>query len=228
MSGKNLSRNTIRLAIVGFALVVGCLAQDNALASKGEADSTAPSRSGNGVKADVNPASRPAAQPKVDGYIAYRIGAEDELAVSVWHEPDLSTTAVVRPDGMITLPLLNDLKVSGMTTHQLQDMLTDKLKDFVKDPQVTVVVRQIRSRRVYLFGEVARPGTYPLNSTKTVLELLAEAGGPGTYAKLKSIYVIRQENGTRKRLPFHYKRALSGKSMSDDILLKPGDMVVVP
>lgn len=224
MSVNNLSRNSIRLAIVGFALLLGCFAQDNVMASKAAPDST----SAVGGKGDIKPASKPTVEPNRNDSATYRIGVEDELGISVWHEPDLSAVAVVRPDGMITLPLLNDLKVTGMTTHQLQDMLTDKLKDFVKEPQVTVVVRQIRSRRVYLFGEVARPGTYPLNTSMTVLELLAEAGGPGTYAKLGSIYVIRQENGARKRLSFHYKRALSGKSMADDILLKPGDMVVVP
>lgn len=227
MSVNNLSRYIIGLAIVGFALTIGCFAQDNVMASKAAPDSTS-AADGKGAKGDIKAASKPAVEPKGDDSLTYRIGVEDELGISVWHEPDLSTVAVVRPDGMITLPLLNDLKVTGMTTHQLQDTLTEKLKDFVKEPQVTVVVRQIRSRRVYLFGEVARPGTYPLNTTMTVLELLAEAGGPGTYAKLGSIYVIRQENGARKRLSFHYKRALSGKSMSDDILLKPGDMVVVP
>ena len=227
MSVNNLGRKTIRLAIVGFALMVACFAQDNAMASKAEPDSASAAGSAKDVKGDIKPASKPA-EPQNGDSVTYRIGVEDELGISVWHEPDLSTVAVVRPDGMITVPLLNDVRVTGMTTHQLQDMLTAKLKDFVREPQVTVTVRQIRSRRVYLFGEVARPGTYPLNTSMTVLQLLAEAGGPGTYAKLGSIYVIRQENGARKRLAFHYKRALSGRNMSDDILLKPGDMVVVP
>jgi len=129
---------------------------------------------------------------------------------------------------MITLPLLNDVKVIGMTPRELQDILTVKLKDYVKEPQVTVIVRQIHSRRVYLMGEVVRPGTYALNNSKTVLQLLAEAGGPGTYAKLGGIYVIRQQNGNRIRVPFHYKKAMSGKKISDDIVLQPGDMVVVP
>jgi polysaccharide biosynthesis/export protein len=134
----------------------------------------------------------------------------------------------VRPDGMITVPLLNDVKVTGMTTRELQDTLTEKLKEFLKEPQVTVIVRQIRSRKVYLLGEVVRPGTYQLNNPKTVLQLLAEAGGPGAYAKLGSIYIIRQQNGTQTRLPFHYKKAMSGSRASDDIVLQPGDMIVVP
>lgn len=162
--------------------------------------------------------------------LTYHIGVEDELAISVWHEQDLSMNVVVRPDGMITLPLLNDLKVTGMTTKQLQDMLTGKLKDsdILKEPQVTVIVRQIHSRKVYLVGQAVRPGIYTLNDSKTVLQLLAEAGGPGPYAKLGSIYIIRQQDGVRRRLPFNYKKAISGRNVSDDFVLQPGDMVVLP
>lgn len=162
--------------------------------------------------------------------LTYHIGVEDELAISVWHEQDLSMNVAVRPDGMITLPLLNDLKVTGMTTKQLQDMLTEKLKqmDILKEPQVTVIVRQIHSRKVYLVGQAVKPGIYTLNDSKTVLQLLAEAGGPGLYAKLGSIYIIRQQDGVRRRLPFNYKKAISGKNISDDLVLQPGDMVVVP
>lgn len=162
--------------------------------------------------------------------VTYHIGVEDELTISVWHETDLSMNVVVRPDGMITLPLLDDIKVTGMTTKQLQDTLTEKLKqsDFVKEPQVTVIVRQIHSRKVYLVGQAAKPGTYPLNDSKTVLQLLAEAGGLGIYAKAGSIYIIRQQDGVRRRLAFNYKKAISGKNINDDLVLQPGDMVVVP
>jgi len=124
--------------------------------------------------------------------------------------------------------LAGDVHVAGMTTKELQDKLTDQLKPFVKEPQVTIIARQIRSRKIYLMGEVVHPGTYQLNNMKTVLQLLAEAGGPGAYAKVGSIYVIRQQAGSRTLIPFHYKRALSGKNLADDIVLQPGDMVVVP
>ena len=218
MSVKKFTRNSACLALTILAVAIGSFAQSSALPAKSEGHPASGSN-------DVKTTSKPAADADP---LSYTIGVEDELGISVWHEADLSTNAVVRPDGMITLPLLNDVKVIGMTPRELQDILTVKLKDYVKEPQVTVIVRQIHSRRVYLMGEVVRPGTYALNNSKTVLQLLAEAGGPGTYAKVGGIYVIRQQNGNRTRLPFHYKKAMSGKKMSEDIVLQPGDMVVVP
>lgn len=158
----------------------------------------------------------------------YRIGVEDELQISVWHEPELSLPVQVRPDGMITLPLVNDVSVVGLTTQELQTQLTEKLKPFVNEPQVTVIVRNIRSRKVYLVGQVAKPGPYPLNGRKTVLQLITEAGGLGQFAKSGSIYVVRNSAGKQVRLRFNYKKALAGKSDSGDTELLPGDMVVVP
>lgn len=159
---------------------------------------------------------------------SYSIGVGDDLQISVWHEPELSMPVQVRPDGMITLPLINDLSVVGLTTHQLQTLLTEKLKPFVNEPQVTVIVRNIKSRKVYLMGQVARPGPYPLNDRKTVLQLITEAGGPGQFAKSGSIYVLRTVDGKQIRLKFNYKKALAGKPDAGDVDLLPGDMVVVP
>jgi len=105
----------------------------------------------------------------------YRIGPEDELTISVWHEPELSQAVVVRPDGLITLPLLNDLKVLGLTTDEMQALLTEKLKSVVNDPQVTVILKAVHSRKVFAMGNVAKQGVYPLGGKKTVLELIAEA-----------------------------------------------------
>jgi polysaccharide export outer membrane protein len=158
----------------------------------------------------------------------YTIGVEDELQISVWREPDLSLPVQVRPDGMITLPLINDLPVVGMTTKGLQNVLTEKLKPFVNEPQVTVIVKNIRSRKVYLVGQVLRPGPYPLNGRKTVLQLIVEAGGLGQFAKGGSVYIMRTVNGQQSRLKFNYKKALSSKPDSGDVELLPGDMVVVP
>lgn len=160
------------------------------------------------------------------GRLAYHIGVEDELQISVWHEPELSTSVVVRPDGMITLPLLNDVKAAGLRTEELQLLLTEKLKGFVNEPQVTVIVRAIHSRKVYLVGEVAHQGTYALNGDMTVLELLAAAGGLGPFAKRESIYILREKDGKKLRIPFHYKGAVTGKS--ENLGLFPGDVVVVP
>ncbi len=156
----------------------------------------------------------------------YRIGVEDELQISVWKEPELSTQAVVRPDGKITFPLLNDVTVTGLTADELQRELAQKLKPFVNEPQVTVTIRAIRSRKVYLVGQVARQGSYPLNASKTVLELIADAGGLNAFAKSGGIYVLRTVDGNKVRLPFNYKKALAGKS--ENLNLMPGDVVVVP
>jgi polysaccharide export outer membrane protein len=158
----------------------------------------------------------------------YRIGVEDELQVTVWREPELSASVAVRPDGVISLPLLDEVPVVGMTTKELAENLTKRLRAYVAEPQVTVVARQIRSRKVYLVGAVGRPGSYPLNGRKTVLQLLAEAGGPGQFAKVKSIYVVRDINGKRMKLPFNYKKALAGNDVDSDVILAPGDMIVVP
>jgi polysaccharide export outer membrane protein len=158
--------------------------------------------------------------------LVYHIGVEDELQISVWREPELSTNVVVRPDGMITLPLLGDLKAVGLKTDELQALLVEKLKGFLNEPQVTVIVRAIHSRKVHLVGEVARQGTYPINGDMTALELLAIAGGLGPFAKGDSIYILREKDGKKIRIPFKFKKAVEGKS--EDVVLYPGDVVVVP
>ena len=156
----------------------------------------------------------------------YKVGVDDELTISVWHEPEFSLSATIRPDGMITLPLLNDIKVVDLTTQELQALLTEKLKVLVNEPQVTVTVKAIHSRKVFMFGNVARQGTFALGGRMTVLELIANAGGLGPFAKSGSIYILRQDDGKQVRIPFNYKKALSGKGANPELL--PGDMVVVP
>jgi polysaccharide export outer membrane protein len=184
-------------------------------------------------KAEKQPADKAAKPESVpqsaltpEQRLTYIIGVEDELQISVWREPELSTVVVVRPDGMITLPLVNDVKAVGLKTEELQNVLMDKLKNFVNEPQVTVIVRAIRSRKVYLVGEVGHQGTYALNGDMTALELLAVAGGVGPFAKADSIYILREQNGKKIRIPFHYKKAVAGKS--ENVTLEPGDVVVVP
>jgi len=156
----------------------------------------------------------------------YRIGTEDELQITVWHEPELSTVVVVRPDGKITVPLLNDVAVVGLKPGELQEVLAVKLKPFINEPQVTVIPRNIRSRKVHLVGQVSHQGSFPINGSLTVLELIADAGGLTPFAKKGSIYVLRIENGQKRRIPFDYKKALTGKK--EDVNLLPGDVVVVP
>jgi polysaccharide export outer membrane protein len=183
-------------------------------------------KAGGAKPSDAPPATQVDSAASIRLPTDYRIGAEDELAISVWHEPELSQGVVVRPDGLITLPLLNDLKVLGLTTDELQTLLTERLKAVVNDPQVTVIVKAVHSRKVYVMGNVAKQGAYPLGGKKTVLELIAEAGGIGAFAKTRSIYIIRRTDGKETRIPFNYKRALSGKGDNPELL--PGDMVVVP
>jgi polysaccharide export outer membrane protein len=157
----------------------------------------------------------------------YRIGLDDQLMISVWREPELSMSVVVRPDGMITLPLLSDLLVVGLKPTELQQLLIEKLKPYVTEPQVTVIVQGIRSRKVYLVGNAIKQGAYNLEGGETVLQLLAACGGLGTFAKPDSIYVLRTENKKQVRIPFQYKKAINGRT-KDDVILRPGDIVVVP
>jgi len=159
---------------------------------------------------------------------SYIVGVADELQISVWKEPDLSMPVVVRPDGMITLPVIDDVKVVGLTTKQVQDVLTDKLKNVVSEPQVTVIVRNIRSRKVYLVGQVGHPGAVMLNGHETVLQVLAESGGPGPYAKADKIYILRNVDDHQEKLTFNYKKAVKGGDPGADIPLKTGDVIVVP
>jgi len=177
--------------------------------------------------ADVQ-APRTASPPVVNGKVldSYVVGIADTLAISVWKEPDFSGPVVVRPDGIITLPVVGDVHVVGLTTTQVQDVLTEKLKGIVTEPQVTVIVRDIKSRRVYLVGKVGRPGSILLGGHETVLQVLAEAGGPAQFAKPQKMYVLRTVGDHQKRIPFNYKRVLAG--IEPDLELEVGDVIVVP
>jgi polysaccharide export outer membrane protein len=156
------------------------------------------------------------------------VGDSDVIRVNVWKEPEVSQTVVVRTDGNISLPLINEVKVSGMTPLQIQDMVAEKLKGFLNNPQVTVTVMEIHSKRAFITGEVARPGTYSLNAQTTVLQLIAQAGGFTPFAKKDSIVVLRTEDGRQSRLKFKYKEVVQGKKTEQNIALHPGDTVVVP
>jgi len=150
------------------------------------------------------------------------------LDISVWKEPDMSKTVPVRPDGKISLPLLNDIQAAGLTPTQLAENITEELKKLVKEPQVTVIVTQINSQRVYIMGEVTRAGAYPLLPGMTVLQALSSAGGFTQFANLKKIYVLRNENGKQLKLPFNYKDVVKGKASEENVEVKAGDTIVVP
>lgn len=158
----------------------------------------------------------------------YVIGAQDVLDVNVWKEAELTRSVPVRPDGKISLPLLNDVQAAGLTPTQLSDELTKELKKFITDPQVTVIVTQINSQRVYILGEMMRPGAYPLLPGMTVLQALSSAGGFTQFASLKKIYVLRSEGGKQEKFPFNYKEVVKGRNTEQNIVLKAGDQIVVP
>jgi polysaccharide biosynthesis/export protein len=167
-----------------------------------------------------------ASQPAADA--EYKIGPQDVLRIDVWKEPEISRTAPVRPDGRITLPLVNDVQAAGLTATQLAAVIADGLRKFLTNPQVTVGVTEINSRRVYVTGEVTRPGAFPLLPNMTVLQALSSSGGFSQFAKLKGIYVLRTEEGKQVKHPFNYKEVVSGKKPELNILLQPGDVIVVP
>jgi polysaccharide export outer membrane protein len=158
----------------------------------------------------------------------YIIGPEDELIVNVWKEGDLSRSVPVRPDGKISLPLLNDVQASGLTPMQLGAEITTRLKKFIADPQVTIIVSRVNSQRIYIVGEVNHAGAFPLVPNMTVLEALSSAGGCSPFAKQTKIYILRLENGQENRRPFNFKEVLSGQRMEQNIQLKAGDTIVVP
>src|ERR1039458_7536377 len=155
----------------------------------------------------------------------YVIGADDTLHISVWKEPDLSETLPVRPDGKISMPLLNDVMAAGLTPLELKDSITEKLKKYIADPRVTVVVTAMNSRRIFVTGEVTHTGPMALLPHMTMLQALAEAGFT-QFANLKAIYVLRTENGKQEKLPFNYKEVVKGDRPEQNIVLKPGDTVV--
>ena len=165
--------------------------------------------------------------PAPQASASYVIGADDTLSISVWKEPDLTATLPVRADGMISLPLLNDVQAAGLTPMQLAASITEKLKKYVSDPRVTVTVTQMNSQRVYVTGEVMHSGAMNLTPDMTVLQALASAGFT-QFANTKGIYVLRTENGAQKKYPVNYKKLVKGEDNASNILLKPGDTIVVP
>lgn len=158
----------------------------------------------------------------------YLIGPDDVLSIVYWKDKDMSSESQVRPDGKISLPLINEMHAAGLTPEQLRLKITEESKRFMEDASITVVVRQINSRKVFITGEVSKPGPYPLTSPTSVMQLIAMAGGLREYANSKKIVIMRTEGGRPVSLPFDYPAVTSGKNLKQNIELKPGDTVVVP
>lgn len=162
------------------------------------------------------------------GPAEYRIGPEDLLQISVWKNEAMSQTVPVRPDGKISLPLLNDIQAAGLTPMQLRDIVTRNLVEYIPAPEVSVIVRGVHSFKVSVIGEVRATGRYELKSRTTVLDALAQAGGFTEFASRSRIVVLRPEGTTMKRIPFNYNRVISANGDAENFFLQPGDIVLVP
>ena len=198
--------------LLAGSLAAGAWAQDSPKAPQGDTQ-TAP--------------DKPASEPKSVAGADYVIGADDVLHISVWKEPDLTETLPVRPDGKISLPLLNDVVAAGLTPTQLAESITSKLKKFISDPRVTVVVTAMNSQKIYILGEVLHPGSTVLQPNMTVLQALASAGFT-QFANTKGIYLLRNDNGKQQKIPVHDRELIKGESIDQNLVLKPGDTIVVP
>jgi len=210
---------------VVFSFIVAILVSSSALMLRAQ------------TKTAVSPAnsvSAPEAVRTASGQSAvasdeFVIGPGDVLAINVWKEAEISKVVPVRSDGRISLPLIGELQSGGLTPRQLEAEITTRLKDYVADPSVTVVVQEIHSKSINVLGMVARPGSYPLTKTMTVVDAIANAGGFRDFAKQKSIYILRQNpDGTQARLPFNYKEVIKGVNPVQNVKLQPGDNIVVP
>ena len=174
----------------------------------------------------AQPMMASASKPHDDSFV---IGNDDVLAINVWKEPDLSRSIPVRSDGRISLPLVGEVQASGRTPLKLEQDIANKLQPYLEEPEVTVMVQQINSEKFNILGQVAKPGSYPITNSATILDAIALAGGCRDFAKRSSIYILRRNpDGSESRIPFNYKDVIKGKNMAQNIKLQPHDTIVVP
>jgi polysaccharide export outer membrane protein len=212
-----MKRSANLLKSAGFPLIALTAVCSIALSSRALQTSTA----GASI-ADASPATKP-------HDAAYKIGSSDVLAITVWKEPEVSRSIPVRPDGKISLPLVGELQAAGRTPLELERDISGKLKAYITNPDVNVMVQQINSEKFNVLGRVAHSGSYPLSTDTTVLDAIATAGGFLDFAKETGVYVLRSTPGSgQKRLAFNYKDVIKGKHPEQNIKLEPGDTVVVP
>ncbi|NOT28696.1 MAG: sugar transporter [Acidobacteria bacterium] len=216
---RETSRRRLLVALPATILVLATSGASGVMAQAPAAEAAAQ------TPAAPGPPDLPVGVVPPAGYV---IGAEDVLGVVFWREKDLSVDAAVRPDGMVTVPLLNDIQAAGLTPDQLRERIRTGAAKFVEDPTVTVVVKAINSRKVFIMGLVARPGQYPLTQPTSVMQLIALAGGLQEYADSKKIFIMRTENGEQVAKPFNYQDVLNRKNLTQNINLAPGDTIVVP
>jgi polysaccharide export outer membrane protein len=216
---------------LGMALVAGALIVATAAApALAQTASTAPKPVPAGAAAKTSGPSLPKANgPSLDVPPEYVIGPQDVLGINFWRDADMTGDVTVRPDGRITLPLIGDLTAAGMTPEGLKTAIHAAASKLIEDPAITVIVRQINSRKVFITGQVTTPGAHVLTGPLTVMQLISLAGGLTEFAKKKDITVMRTDaSGKQVVLPFNYSDVAKGKSLSQNVVLKPGDTVVVP
>lgn len=216
---------------VCFLVCLGCALVGPAQES--HADSTAPMGDSGSAAFAVNSVTRNSvSSPLLHGNepgASLLIGPEDVLVIDVWKEPEISRTILVRPDGKISLPLVGELQASTLTPSQLQEEISQKLQKFISEPEVTVMVQEVKSRHFNILGQVAKPGSYQLTNSMTILDAIATAGGLRDFAKRKSIYILRpNRDGSQTRIPFNYKDAIKGVDSARNIKLASLDTIIVP
>jgi polysaccharide export outer membrane protein len=230
MTAKSRSKNIASSLTAGLAalVIVGVSTPCRAQAQQPKPPVTG---AANGAARPGAPKAAPpavTAAPGVNIPPEYVIGADDVLSIIFWRDKELTADVTVRPDGKVSLPLLNDVQATGFTPAQLKDRIVEESRKYVEDPNVTVVVKQINSRKVFITGEVRKPGPYPLTAPTTVLQMISIAGGLADYAKVEKIMVVRNDNGKPVSFKFNYKEVIEGKKLAQNIELKPGDTVIIP
>src|SRR6202453_2776703 len=214
---QRLPKQRLLLLVVYSLLSGSLLAQDSGSAS---ANSMKPSA---GSASSEAPSS--VSKPHDSSFI---IGNDDVLAINVWKEPDISRSIPVRSDGKISLPLVGEVQAAGLTPAALEKDIASRLKNYISEPEVTVMVQTVNSQKFNILGQVAKPGSYVIANSPTVLDAIALAGGFRDFAKKKSVYVLRQGPSGESRIPFNYKDVRQGKNRARNIQVRPGDTIIVP
>ena len=215
---RNISlRNSLFVTAMSLALTIAAVAQ-----------ATPPSNAAATQPASPAPSSDTSSATKPHD-ASFVIGNDDVLAISVWKEPEISRSIPVRSDGRISLPLVGEVQATGQTPLKLEQEIASRLKNYIAEPEVTVIVQQINSQKFNILGMVTRPGSFPIASASTVLDAIALAGGFRDFAKQKSIYILRQNaDGSQTRIPFNYKQVVKGQNPAQNIKLQSRDTIVVP
>jgi polysaccharide export outer membrane protein len=228
-NGVAMTNAMKRPAFRGVTILCSCVLLCTSLSNSLWAQAGSTSGTAGAPPAAVS-ASSPEANPNGKPHDnVYVIGNDDVLAINVWKEPDISRVVPVRSDGNISLPLVGEVLAAGRTPHQLEAEVSSKLKNYISEPEVTVIVQESKSQKFNILGMVSKPGEYPLTNSMTVLDAIALAGGFRDFAKQKSIYVLRENaDGTKSHLDFNYKDVVKGKNSAQNVKLQPRDTIVIP